>query len=256
MSNIFSIIGTTWNFQRRQPILVTILFWLIILPLTGTNIFTRFMASKSGMVSMEISPQFVIGWLGILLFQLILLWGIACVLLVGGRLLSHNAGRSRTSFRAVRSQALGFVIPLFLTGILRACITFLWTLLFIIPGIIYQVRTTFYALITVCEKTPYRAALTKSKEHVRGQTWRVFKYLLGLSILTFIPAFLLSTIASLIIDAVDHRFLPITDLIDGTLNGIALLFFTLSIIILYRDLQKRPCLVFPPPIEKEHSLSC
>ncbi|MBI3336947.1 hypothetical protein HYZ98_05300 [Candidatus Peregrinibacteria bacterium] len=249
MSNIFSIIGTAWEFQRRQPILVIVLFWLIILPLTGQSIVMRFMTSASGMMTMEVSPQFVIGWLGILLFQLILLWGTACVLLIGGRLLSHNAGRSRSSFRAVHSQALTFVIPLFLTGILRACITSLWTLLFIIPGIIYQVRTVFYALITVCEKTPYRAALTKSKELVRGQTWRVCKYLLGLSILTFIPAYLLSTIASLMIDAVDSRFLPITDLIDGTVNGIALLFFTLSIVILYRDIQKNPRLIPPPPIE-------
>jgi len=249
MSNIFSIIGTTWDFQKRQPILVTILFWLIILPLTGTNMVMRFMMSPSGMVTMNVSPQFIIGWLGVILFQLILLWGIACVLLVGGRLLTSSAGRSRTSFRAVRSKALEFVIPLFLTGILRTCITFLWTLLFIIPGIIYQIRTTFYVIVTVCDRTPYRAALTKSKELVHGQTWRVFKYLLGLFIFTFIPAFLLSAVTSLIIDSVDSRFLPVTDLIDGTVNGIALLFFTLSIIILYRDIQKHPRLVPPPPIE-------
>lgn len=249
MPNIFSIIGSVWDFQKRQPVLVTILFWLIILPLTGTNIVTRWMISPSGMITMNISPEFIVGWLGIICFQLILLWGIACVLLVGGRLLSHSAGRSRTSFRAVRNQALAFVIPLFLTGILRTCLTFLWTLLLILPGIIYQVRTTFYAVITVCDRTPYRAALTKSKELVRGQTWRVFKYLLGLSVLTFIPAYLLTVASSSLINALDSRFLSVTDLIDGTANGISLLFFTLSVVILYRDIGKHPRLVPPPPID-------
>lgn len=249
MPNVFSIIGSVWSFQQRQPVLMTILFWLVILPLTGTNMVMRFMTSGSGMVSMDLSPQLMVGWLGILLFQLMLLWGTACILIVGKRLLSHSAGRSRSSFRAVRNQAMVFIIPLFLTGILRTCITFFWALLFIIPGIIYQIRTTFYAVITVCDRTPYRAALHKSKELVRGQTWRVLKYLIGLSVLTFFPAYLITVTTSSMITIVDNRFLPLTDIIDGTVNGIALLFFTISIIILYRDLQKNPRLVPPPPID-------
>lgn len=247
MPNIFSIIAESWDFQRRQPVLTQVLFWFVILPLTGTNIVMRFL-SPSGMATLQISPAFIVGWLGVLLFQLMLLWGIACMLLVGNRLLTHNAGRSRTSFRAVRNQAVSFVIPLFLTGVLRTCITFLWSLLFIIPGIIYQIRTTFYAVVTVCDRTPYRAALHKSKDLVRGQTWRVLKYLLGLSLCIFVPAYLFSVFTASAIVALDDRFLPVNDLIDGTLNGVALLFFTLSTVILYRELRTQPRLVPPPPI--------
>lgn len=256
MSNVFTITGTAWTFYQRQPVLNAILLWLIILPLAGTNLIIRLLQSSSGMILWDIKPEYIVAWLGLAILQLLLLWGTSSVLIVGKRLLSHSAGRSRSSFRAVRNQALSFVVPLLLTSILRACLTFLWTLLFILPGIVYHIRTVFYAIVTVCDRVPYRAALIKSKDLVRGHTWHVLLSLIGLSLITFLPAYLLTLAASVMITITDDRFTPITDIIDGTLNGIALLLFTLSLIILYQDLQKKPRLVPPPPIEKEYSLSC
>src|SRR3989338_701328 len=67
-----------------------------------------------------------------LLLSILVVWGTACILLVGKRLVQSKAGRARTSFATVRKDAATYVLPLLLTGILRACFTFFWML----PGLI------------------------------------------------------------------------------------------------------------------------
>ena len=61
------------------------------------------------------------------------------------------------------------------SGLLRALYTFLWTLLFIIPGIIaaYSYRMTPYILAENPDMAP-NDAITRSKEMMVGNKWRLF----------------------------------------------------------------------------------
>lgn len=54
-------------------------------------------------------------------------WGQACTLIVAKRLVASPAGRTRTSFSAVRAQAKKYIGALFLTELLRSCITILYS---------------------------------------------------------------------------------------------------------------------------------
>ena len=84
----------------------------------------------------EITPAMIFLALPIFLaLSLVITWGTACVLLVGKRLMEKKAGRTRSSFKAVRTQAKRFVITLFLTDILRGCFIFFWSLIYIIPAL-------------------------------------------------------------------------------------------------------------------------
>jgi len=179
-------------------VLNAVLLWLVLLPLVAMTLSEYILSlsptfqsiNKSGVIwgETDLRPVFLLIAMQIA-FSLFLIWGVACILLVGKRVLSANgAGRNRTSFRVVRKEARKYVLTLFFTGILRTCITILWTLLLIIPGIIYSLRTIFYHITIVCEGKEYRSALHKSISVVRGHTWKVFWYMLGLGFSLFVPA--------------------------------------------------------------------
>ncbi len=166
------------------------------------------------------------------------LWGTACVLLVGKRIIKSPAGRSRSSFKLVRKQAAKLIIPLFLTDILRDCFTLFWGILLIVPGIIYRVRTLFYAVIIACEKKEYRKALKQSKKIVKGHSWTVFWYMLGLGIVIFLPTTFLTLIVDETINGFDSRLSPAADILNGAIFSIAVTIQLLATIILYKEIKK------------------
>ncbi len=168
-----------------------------------------------------------------------ILWGSASVLLVGKRMLQNSAGRNRTSFSAVRSKSSKYISNLLLTGILRDCFTVLWSILLIIPGIIYSIRTTFYHVAIVCDGKEYRGALTKSKELVQGHTWYVLWYLIATVCVLFIPVTIVANIAEAIIKNIDGRFIFLADIISAALHGLATCIFLLTNIGMYASLKEQ-----------------
>ncbi|MBU2213340.1 hypothetical protein KKC44_01040 [Patescibacteria group bacterium] len=175
-----------------------------------------------------------------LTLSIILIWGIACTLVVGKRMIKSKAGRSRTSFAVVRKDGAKYVLNLFITGILRNIFTFFWGLLLIIPGIIYAIRTAFYHVVIVCEDSGYRASLNKSKEVVKGYTWTVLLYFLGLAVVIFLPVIIISGILGEAAAAFDQRLLPGIYIIVSVLMSLAILLFTLATILLYAEIKKLP----------------
>ncbi|MBI3331596.1 hypothetical protein HYZ99_01405 [Candidatus Peregrinibacteria bacterium] len=247
MPNLFTLIGSAWRFYRKQPALTPVVVWFLFLPLTAINILARMIrpplsgvmipGTYDGMIAP--SPSALLLFLPtIFVLSLIAIWGTACILLVGKRIIHSKAGRSRTSFSAVRKDALSYVFPLLLTGILRGCFMFFWTLLFIVPGIIYGIRTIFYEVVVVAEDLRYRTALQRSKQVVRGHSWRVLFYILGLSLLLFIPATIIATIVDLIIVNVNHRMLPLSDIVSAASMSFATMIYLLANIDLYGKLKK------------------
>lgn len=196
MRATFALIGSSWDFFRRQPALLSVGIWMLFLPTLGIDALN--VLHDSGIVTPDIKAGAAIGiLLLILLLSLVIVWGQCCIYVVGRRMLQAKAGRARTSFGALATQAKPFVIPFVLTHVLRACITLLWTLLLVIPGIIYALRTTFAPVIIVGENKAYRAALQRSKDAVKGHSWRIFGTLLLLVILLFVLPFLVIGLASL-----------------------------------------------------------
>lgn len=293
MPNLFTLIGNAWRFYRKQPALNGVLFWLMFLPITAVNVLTQMLTppptgvtvpgSYSGMVAPSASAMLLFLPL-LLVFTLAVVWGSACVLLVGKRLIQSKAGRARTSFAAVRSDAMAYVMPLFLTGILRACFTIFWCwalsipyviililacraagisdietlratyspvtlgvgfalgyialMLSLLPGIIYSIRTVFYEIVVVAEDKAYRPALGRSKQIVRGHTWRIFFYMLGLSVVLYLPAIIATAIMEWLVLMANQRLLPLVDVGSAAVTSFASLLFLLAAMNLYGALKK------------------
>ena len=173
--------------------------------------------------------------LGMLIFMVLMLWGVANILLIGRKLVSSRAGRNRTSLTAVAREGRLLIIPLLLTEILRSCFTLLWGILFIIPGILYAIRTTFYNIIVVTEGIAYRKALQRSKTVVRGHTWAALWRIAVLLIVLYAPINLLSFIGYAAVDGSNATFA--IDILDALLNAPATVISLLATVALYDELQ-------------------
>jgi uncharacterized membrane protein len=189
--------------------------------------------------------------LGMLLMWLIILWGISCVLVVGKRLLQHKAGRTRTSFKAVRSQGARALVPLLLTGLLRDCFTILWMLALIVPGIVYALRTSLYQVITVCEEKPYREALQRSKDAMKGKTGMAVLTILALNVLLFLPVVMIDQMGTELIPMEDILPSILLSIFVAGLRSIALLLSLLSLILLYKHLTRGRHIQVVPDIDPE-----
>ncbi len=207
-------------------------FWFLFLPALVTGLLTDMELRSETLLTERPELRILVG-LGYLVASLVVVWGVVCILSIGKRLLQAKSGRARSSFKAVRIQARTYFIPYLLTSILRGVITVLWTLLLIIPGIIYMVRTVFYPVIVVCEGTAYRPALKQSMEIVRGQFWSVLLSVLCLGLLTIVPAQLLSGVFALIAKDAPPQIILAADVATAIIASFALVIYTLSLIQVY-----------------------
>lgn len=169
----------------------------------------------------------------------IIFWGQACALLVSKRMLASNAGRTRTSFKAVREQGKKYIGPLFLTELLRGIITILCMLLLIVPGVIYSVRTMFYDIMMIERgKIAYaRDALAPSTHLVRGHTWDILWRVVIISLCVFLPLGLISAVLSGTLTAIDERLITLAILLADFIESFGTVFFIVCIVALYKDLK-------------------
>jgi uncharacterized membrane protein len=230
MPNVFTIIGEAWSFYRKQPVLGQVVFWLLFLPM--------FLIETWAQIIPEDAESATVFWflIGVIALAILIVWGSACVLVVGKRLINSRAGRSRTSFRTVRKQARKLIVPLILTDILFDCFTFFWSLLLIVPGIIYSARAMFYPVVVAAEGKTYRKALKRSKNVVKGHTLDALLHVLGIGFVIFFPIITISFASVIVIT--NPLFIFITIIVSNGITSIALMLYLLSIIILYRELKK------------------
>lgn len=264
MPPIFRFIAGSWGFLWRQPALIRAVALLIFLPLTamhGMGVVTE----TVGAMNTELLAILTVLNLAA---TAVLAWGIACVLIVGRRFLRAKAGRSRTSFTAVRHQARGFVIPLLLTNILGGCLTILrgiplalfvltvaliadthhstllvsveqkpWlviiALLLALPPILYGIQTILTPLIVVYEKLSFRTALNRSRTLVRTRLVHTIIVLIALSLL-WVPGIIIET---LIIDTAPPAIARATvSLARELLDTCALVLWLLTLTQFYKAL--------------------
>ena len=232
MPNLFTIIGESWSFWRKQQAAMHVTMLFLFLPMLGMSLLDA--TAERLEKTMDVPPELQIVFaLTVILLSLALLWGDACTLSVGKRLLQAKSGRARTSFKTVRSQASGVFLPYLLTYILRLITTLLWSLLLIVPGIVYAIRTAFFPIIVVCEGEAYRPALRRSMDLVNGQFWQVFWTLLGLSALILFPAEIIDNIFKEIVKNAPMQVVFAASVAGSIINSVALAIYLFSLIQAY-----------------------
>lgn len=133
--NPFRLLCESWAFLRKQPALMHVLLWLLIIPAVLLDMMELYWPES------EVESIRQIGRIGFILAQVVLIflsfWGFASVLLVGRRMVKSKAGRSRTSFKSVRRESFRMILPLFLTSLLRVIVTLEWAFLAVIPAMLF-----------------------------------------------------------------------------------------------------------------------
>lgn len=241
MFSPFPLLRTAWEFYRKQPVLNQVMLWLLFLPLLGLQVAGHLLGPPAENPWPALNPGpglSLLLWLAGLLLGVTVTWGYASVLLIGKRLIKSPAGRSRTSFKAVRSQSLQFVMPLILTNLLHALCMLLGLVLLVIPGVVFAVRTGFYPVALVAEKKLYLSALRRSNAVVRGRTLQIFASMLLLGLVTFLPAGLVTGLAATIMGAVDGRLLAIADAVEAAAFSFAVTLHALATIEMYAHLRE------------------
>lgn len=233
MPGIFSMIGQSWTFARKQPVLLHAGFWLLFLPMLIMSRLSAYLEFAEKEHNAQLVGPVILSSICIILLSIVVIWGTGCILLVGSRLLSAKSGRSRSSFSAVRAEARAFIVPLLLTNLLRGLITVLWGILLIVPGIIYALNTVFYSIIVVVEGIGYRQALRKSSALLKGKRLLAYWNIIALLFLLYAPA----SIVSGIIENFPGSATPIlSDVMSNALYTVSTILFTLSTILLYQSL--------------------
>ena len=196
MPNLFAFIATGWELYKKQPVLNRITLWILFPAMWLSSILNNPVLSP---LSSNDTALFPLGLIGAVIIIVLVSVGQVSTLLVAKRLLGHPAGRNRTSIRQVLKQSQGLIIPLLLTGVLRACFTFLWGLLLIIPGIMYYIRTYFYDVFIVSEHQMYRRGLRASTTLAQEKTLTILLYIIGMYCILFVPVHILSYVLNTIL---------------------------------------------------------
>lgn len=275
--NVFSILRAAWTFQRKQPVLGSIVVWLFFLPVVVSDGIDR-----SGVLDALIPDDQVrlaVSFILLAAVAVLTAWGAAATLLVGRRLIHKGAGRSRTSFRSAQRQSLTLVPRLIGTGILNACAVaeraallavpalaillagpvggtvlagnrpgdlgalisrhplLVLTPVLLLPAIAYAVRASLYQAAVGVDGLMYRPALRQSVTRVRGRFWTVTGNLLGVGGLLFGPVLVLS----LILEPLTSGGSPFGgftgDVVVDGLDAAAGMLFILCTVELYGRLQ-------------------
>lgn len=284
-----AFLAQSWQFFMQRGVLFYVLLWFLFLPvLLRTLLYTP--DSPSPLLSIrDVELWSFLSFLASILLSVILVWGEACVLLVGKRMIQEKAGRARTSFRSVRQDALPLVVPLILTSLLQFCLIVYRVLLFIVPlvlilvlgkppasmlafvreyphallllllllpSLLYYIQTFFFNVAIATEGSMYRSALGRSKELVEGKVLPVLWRLLCLAIFTVIPAGLLDGFLKDILRGSPLLLVLPVQIFTSAVAALAALLFTLSCLALFgnlRDVRETPKKPIRPRKTRESS---
>lgn len=237
MLTISALLRSAWIEYRRQPVLNEAVLWLIVLPLFGTSIIGRLSGISGdpywqGYEAPEEARWPMFGL--IILLNVFIIWGTAVVLVS-----TRDRSKSYT-FSDARAAAAPLIGPLFLTIVLRLCLTALWTLVLIVPGVLYSLRTVLAEPIVALEGVSYRPALERSIALIKGRTTHVAWLLVGASLALFFPIGLLLGIIEAIVQAIDPRLLALSDGLQAAMSGVASAVFMLVLVAVYQHLKSHP----------------
>lgn len=274
LASPFVLLRTAWQYFWKHRALQTILVWFFILPEVLQMLLGKTDAPPPFLITAYREWQLaeLLGILASIGLSIIVLWGSACVLLIGKRMIQNKAGRSRTSFRSVRKDALPLIVPLFFTSLLQLCFLFYRSLLYLVPAgillsllalgfhspilsleylpwlflaltplllpaLLYYCRTFFFSIALVSEGVTYRKALRRSSELVTGKIPPLFWRIVILMLFTIIPSSLISSGVELTLPAPSPLLLLLSALLRSTLLSFTSLIFVLATVALFGSLR-------------------
>lgn len=171
MESFLAPLSSAWHSYRKQRLLWWVTLFLLFPSLIVGDLIQSFFLQR------ELLP---IAFLVLLVAIGLHVWGQACVLI----------GKNRRSFRTLLRDAQALIIPLLLTSLLRQCLTLLWGILLIIPGILFVIRTTLFDAVIAIEGQQYRPALRRSAFIVQTHTCRTLAVIIATYLIFFLPAYL------------------------------------------------------------------
>lgn len=232
MPSVVSLAGESWDFARKQPAVLHVGSWFMVLPTTIMFVLQEWMWRNDALFKAQ-PDKALLAMLATMVCSLVLIGGITCMLTIGKRLLQTKAGRARTSFKAVRSQASAAFIPYLLTSILQSIFTLLWTLLLIIPGVIYAIRTIFAPVIVVCEGVYYAEALKRSRELTTGHTLDVLWKIICIAIFSILPTSFLAEICIRLAQGAPMSVVAAGSIAAAIFTSVGLTLYLFNLIQLY-----------------------
>lgn len=280
----WSLVRESAVFARKHSLLLPLSALFLALPSLLIALYSRFVEAAVLPVigSAPSAAAQIILTLAAVLATLIpfwlLNWGTAAILLIARRRIQSRAGRSRSSWRAVRIAAQPLAVPLLFTQLLRWCgilalgligfaagITLFFTLSpecdvltefsschapllaippLLLPAIYYAIVTAFVAPIVVDENLTFRAALKRSRQATYGHFWRTTGRLLGLFAILEFPILLIG----MLFNTIGVPFL-ITDVLVAALTGVSWTLGTIATASLYGAL--RDAVVLPKALRMD-----
>lgn len=174
-------IGESWDiFRALMPrigrlylaFLIKSLYFLV--PLIAILIFMNVWNDRQAMAGLALVGILAVIALVVGLVYLGVWMQASLVLMVRNRSVEVTAEQLMT-------EAKPFIGRFFGTSLLSGILVFLWTLLFIIPGIIFGVYYTFAEYIVMDKGVSGMDAIRLSKRYVEGLWWQVVFSLLGLA---------------------------------------------------------------------------
>lgn len=172
MMSFLAPLSSAWHSYRKQRLLWWVTLLLLFPSLTIGDLIQNFFLQRA-LLPLTLVILFVTIGLHV--------WGQACVLIIG---------KDRRSFRTLLRTARPLIVPLLLTSLLRQCLTLLWGILLILPGILYSIRTTLFDAVIAIEDQQYRPALRRSAFIVRNNMWRTLGTTIAIYLLFFLPTYL------------------------------------------------------------------
>jgi hypothetical protein len=133
-------------------------------------------------------------------------------------------GKADASIRELFASVTGVILPLILVGLVDGIAIVIGLALLIVPGLIILTVWAVAAPVVVVENPGVFAALSRSRELVRGNGWEVFTLILSLFAIKIVLGFALGAVA--------HAFAAFF-LVQLLLNVLLAPFYALAAAVLY-----------------------
>ncbi len=227
---MLELLTEAWDRFRRTPTVNAAVLWLLIVPTFAGAVTERLVDAATPYWPGYVAPDWAVWGLAAsaITVNVLITWGVAAVLLA-----AHGKPRSE---KALFAAAAPLIIPLLLTELLRACLTLLWLLALIVPGILYSLRTSLFQPAMVAEGLAFRPALQRSIALVKGRTGEVAWLLIGSALLIFLPIGFMAGVLQAFVGAIDPRLLAAVDAAQAAGEGIAATVYLFALTVLYERL--------------------
>lgn len=187
----FELLSRTINFYREN---FKKIFGILLFPLIFFILFLL-----AGLAATAFSFAFGYGFAGVVLLVVLVIAALAASIWSQASLFYfYNSPDKSLGVLEYYKLSKPRVLPYFITSILVGIIVFFGFLLLVIPGIIFFVRYSLAAILSVVEDVEATEALKKSKSYIEGNWGKVAGRLFGVFFLLFALFIILAIVVSAI----------------------------------------------------------